>query len=68
MKRFKITITETGQERRIVGGTWERGAGENGEDFGYTPEIEATRDYERQVYQQHVDELDLKAVINAVNS
>ena len=66
-KRYKITITETGQETRIIGNDWKEGAHENGQSFGYTPEIEATLDYERQLYQQHVDELDLKAVINAVN-
>jgi hypothetical protein len=67
MKRFKITIEETGQETRLVGAQWKQGAGESGE-YGYTPEIETVRDYERTVYVQHIDSLDLAAVIAAVNT
>ena len=67
MKRFTITINEVGQETRYVGRTWEMGASDDKESYGYTPEIQATRDYERTIYTQHVDDLDLKAVIAAVN-
>ncbi len=67
MKRYTITINEVGQETRHVGGTWEMGAGDNEKSYGYTPEIQAMRDYERTIYTQHVDDLDLKAVIAAVN-
>ena len=67
MKRYTITINEVGQEMRAVGGTWKMGAGDTPETYGYTPEAEATCDYERTIYTQHVDDLNLKAVIAAVN-
>ena len=67
MTRYIIKIVEVGQERRLVGGRWELGAGKAPEEYGHTPEIEVTRDYERDVYTQLVDELDMKAVIAAVN-
>ena len=67
MKRYKITIEEIGQEVRTVGATWERGAGATSEEYGYTPEIEATRSYERQIYEQTVDTLDVAALVGVVN-
>ncbi len=67
MKRYTITINEVGQETRAVGGTWRLGAGDTPEAYGYTPEADATCDYERTIYTQQVDDLDLKAVIAAVN-
>lgn len=35
--------------------------------FGYTPEIEKTVPEEREVFSQIVDELDLPAVVKAIN-
>ena len=67
-KHFKIKITETGQEPRIIGGRWEKGAGETPEDYGYTPQTEAMCDYERVVFAQKTDHLDLRHVIAAVNN
>ena len=67
MKRYTITNNEVGQEMRDVGGTWKMGAGDTPEAYGYTAEIQATRDYERTIYTQHINELKLKAVIAAVN-
>lgn len=67
MKRFTVTVTEIGQEVRQVGKKWQRGAGESPDEYGYAPEIETICDYEREVYRQNVDELDLTAVISAVN-
>ena len=64
---YTITINEIGEETRIVGGTWTLGAGDTPEEYGYTPEVHAIRDYERTIYTQHIDELKLKAVIAAVN-
>lgn len=69
-KRYTIKITETGQERRIIGKQWEQGAGKKSNDddgWGYTPETETTRDYERCIYQQTVDDLALADVIAVVN-
>lgn len=67
MTRYKVVITEIGQEKRTVGATWEQGAGE-GDEWGYTPEIEATRDYEREVFRQELKELDLPKLVLAINA
>lgn len=66
MKRYRVLVIEAGQETRIIGRAWERKAsGEQG--YEYTPEVEATRDYERNIYEQLVDDIDLPKVIAAVN-
>lgn len=68
--RYKITITEETQEVKLQGKEWKEGgkigAGE-GDQYGYTPEIEKTVDVTREIYAQNVDTLDLKAVIKAIN-
>ena len=66
-KRYKITIEEIGQEEKKIGCEWEMGAGEAPTEYGYTPEITATRDYSREVYQQTVNDLDLSAVVAVIN-
>lgn len=68
MKRYKIVITEIGEERRTIGKEWARGAHpDDPAAFGYTPETVATRPYEREVYTQNVADMDMIAVIKAVN-
>lgn len=68
MKRYKIVITEIGEEKRTIGKEWARGVDPNDpEVFGYTPETTATRPFEREVYTQNVADLDMIAVIKAVN-
>ena len=69
-KRYKIVVTEIGLEKRVVESEWKEGAGatdENPHKYGYTPEIEAHRSYERDVYQQTVDDLDLAKLVSVVN-
>ena len=67
MTRYVITVTEVGQEQRTAGHEWKLGAGKDSQSFGYTREIERTCDYTRTIYTQLIDDLDLKAVIAAVN-
>ncbi|MEH6522316.1 hypothetical protein [Sulfitobacter sp.] len=64
---FKITIEEIGQEVRTIGAKWELGAGETPSGYGYTPEIETTADFERKIYEQTVDELDMPSLVSVVN-
>lgn len=66
VKRYKVTVTEIGEEEQIIGKRWEIGAGEDGK-YGYTPETVATRGYERVVYEQTVTDLHLVGVVRAVN-
>ncbi|NDV53861.1 hypothetical protein [Salipiger sp. PrR003] len=67
MKRYKITIEEIGEEVRTIGKNWERGAGGSPEEFGYTPETQATRQYSRTIYEQTVEDLDMASVVSVVN-
>lgn len=67
---YKITIEQIGEERRTRGKVWERGAGATSEDpdaYGYTPEIERVVEFDRKIFEQTVEELDVVAVIAAVN-
>lgn len=70
-KRYEISITEIAQEETITGREWVRGGvdgKENDDDeWGYTPQIAEVKAVTRQIYKQNVDELDLGAVIAAVN-
>ncbi|HEU4682972.1 MAG TPA: hypothetical protein VFS39_00535 [Nitrospira sp.] len=65
MPRYLIEIHEIGFERRIIGKEWSRNATDTGYD--YTPETEATRQYDRVIYSQSVDELELAKVVAVVN-
>lgn len=67
MARYLITITEIGQERRTIGRRWMLGAGKTNAEYGYAPEVDTVAEYEREIYRQGVDELDLSTVILAVN-
>lgn len=65
---YKITITQTRLEETIKPRSWEKGASiENAEGYGYAPEVIETKNVERELYTQSVAELDIKAVIKAVN-
>lgn len=68
---YTITITKTTIEEKPAGQEWEitgkkREGG--GDTYAYTPEIVKKKEVELKVYEQIVDELDLKAVIAAVNA
>ena len=65
---FKITIEETKQVRKTVNQQWEivKRDGDHYE-YGYAPEVEKVVTETQEVYRQTVEELDLAAVIIAVN-
>lgn len=66
---FKITITETKAVRKMQNPQWEQ-VSQDAEGlpvYGYTPEVEITATEQRDVLIQEVDNLDLVAVIRAVN-
>jgi hypothetical protein len=64
---FKITIEETKIEKKIAGTEWER-TGKDEPAYAYTPEIEKQVEVTREIFRQIVEEIDLEAVIKAVNS
>lgn len=64
--RYRITIEEMGQEKTIVGSQW-KPMQDTEKGYGYTPEVEATRDYSRTIYEQTVEDLEMDEVIRAVN-
>jgi hypothetical protein len=77
---FKITIEETRPIQKRVGKQWkivgqeekpftqiDREGTYTADVYGYTPEVETVIDETRTVLAQKVDELDLKAVIAAIN-
>ena len=66
-KRYEVKIIEFTVEKEIRGKTWEQGAGETPQDYGYTPAIEKQVKVEREVFRQSVDDLDIASVIKAVN-
>jgi len=69
-KRYKIEVTEFCFEKRIKGKEWKQvtdGVLEGGGNYAYTPEIEKTVEVERTIFTQNTDDLDLVAVIKAVN-
>lgn len=58
-------VSKVGNDWAVVGQEVKNGAACN--VFGYTPEIEKTVDVDRLVLHQVVDEIDLAAIIKAVN-
>lgn len=65
---FKITIEKTTTERKTVDGSWEVIKEENGvRTHGYAPAREKNVKETTEIYTQVVDDLDLVAVIDAVN-
>lgn len=63
---FTIEIVEYKQERKLVDGKWVPGAGKDGA-FGYAPDREENVIKSVEVYKQTVENLDLVAVIAAIN-
>lgn len=67
---YKITITKTRLENTIKSRTWEEGGTESKSEcgkFGYTPQVTEVKDVAREIYSQVVEDLDVGAVIYAVN-
>ena len=71
MSRFVVTIKEVTTETKIRGKDWEQGAGkitaDNPEGYGYSPQIEKEVGVTHEIFSQNTDDLDLVAVIKAVN-
>ena len=66
--RFTIEITETAIETGFTGREWVKGVDpENPEKGGYTPQVESKKKVSRVIYTQNLEDLDLTAVIKAVN-
>lgn len=66
---FKIEITETSMQKMSMGQQWElTGEKKDGKpEYGYTPAIVKEVSVERTVLTQEVEELNIEAVIKAVN-
>lgn len=64
---FKITVVEFKEVRKTVGKEWKLCGPEASAEYAYTPEIEKVVDTSTQIYEQTVEELDIKLVIGAVN-
>lgn len=64
---FTVTITKKTIEEKPAGREWEI-TGLDEPKFAYTPEITKKREVELKIYEQTVDEIDIKTVIAAVNS
>ena len=70
MKRYKITIEEEQYEEALTSQQWLKGgSGQVSEDgeYGYTPQIKTQKKVNRTVFSQNLDDLNLTAVIKAVN-
>ena len=72
--RYKVTVTATTQKKQITGKDWapisqefEQGREKAKDVYGYTPEIEKLVTKETQIFEQIVDELDMRSLIGAVN-
>lgn len=72
---FKIEITEIrnqitieGKEWTVIGEEYKEGDERPTKKYGYTPEIEKVTQQTRSVLIQCVDELNLAAVIKAINN
>lgn len=67
---FTVTITKTTIEERPAGKEWQVVKGcraEGTAEYGYTPEIVKKKEVDLKIYEQTVNEIDVKRVIDAVN-
>ncbi len=65
--RYTVTVTEIVTEKRVLPRKWEKGGEGNPENYGYAPEVETLQTVERKVYEQSKGDVNLLAVIMAVN-
>ena len=67
---YEITIKKTEIREEPAGKTWDRVStdADGNSEYGYTPEIIKKQTVETTVYRQVIDEIDLFAVIKAVNN
>jgi len=67
-KRYTITVVEQDTEITLTKKQWQKGGPiESNGEYGYTPQVEQHEVVDRQIYIQHLEELDLLSVIQAVN-
>ncbi len=66
---YKVVITQMTIEERPAGKEWliVGEADGNGSGYGYTPEIIKKKEIESKIYEQIVETLDIKKVIDAIN-
>jgi len=67
--KYKIEITRTEIEE-YEGHEWARTGNKNkegGEEYAYTPMTTMTKEVERTILIQEVDDIDLKEIIKAIN-
>lgn len=65
---YIIRIEEVKDVKRMISGAWVKIADNGPNNYGYAPDREEIKKEERAIYIQEVETLDLKAVINAVNT
>jgi len=65
--KYKITIEKIEEVTKVVRGEWTRVSDTGPNPFGYTPDREAEVKVETTILEQTVEELDLKAVLKAIN-
>jgi len=63
---YAIVITEKRTVRKVIDGAWVQGAGKDG-SHGYAPDREEEVKIESIIYRQQINEIDLFAIIRAVN-
>ncbi len=63
---FTVTVISTFIAEKPAGKDWEL-TGKDDPKYAYTPEITKRREVEYKVYEQTVKQIDIKAVIDAVN-
>lgn len=64
---YEIRIRKTEIKEMPAGKEWEKGVTEGEDGYGYTPEIMKKREVTTIILEQQLEELDLPAVIKAVN-
>lgn len=64
---YRVTIQATVQRVEVCGKEWKPTMSGDGAPYAYTPETEKTVTRTLDVYEQVVDSLDVRAVIDAVN-
>ncbi len=68
--KYKIEITRTEREEYEDGNDWKMTGNkkeDGGDEYGYTPKITMTKEVERTILIQEVDDIDLKGIIKAIN-
>ena len=70
---YKVTVTLSRLEDTVKARNWVRGGtidasdDSDGTSFGYAPQVIETKRVNRTIYEQEVEDLDLQALIVAVN-